>query len=328
MQIGIVGSDGNARLRAGCYARRPDVTVAGVVAGTGREPEWATAPVYSDLGAMLTDGGVDAVDVCDGARSQSKIVDRCLDAGAGVVCRTPLADGLAEAESIRAAADRGDCSILVDARHRFARENVDAKSLIDSGEIGATTTVRTTRRLPGRGSEASERTPAPNRLVERALYPDVARIRWLFGDVDRVFTRLRSGTGSSGEYRHAVVVARLASGAVGHLEVSYGGRHDQVTVRTEYSGTEGRLTYDSDTERPLAIRSRESVDVGTRASFERPRPSSGLHDRHAEHLVACLRGEADPVASPSEAVATLRTVRAAGRSARRGGPVDVAEVSA
>lgn len=324
MQIGLIGAGSGARLRADCYERLPEVTVSGIVGNGDRTLDRAASTVYPDVETLLEEDGIDAVDVRSPEQSQSAIVDQCLDAGVAVVCRTPLADGIEDAESICEAADRSEAPVLVDAHHRFARENSDAKSLISEGEIGTLTTVRTTRRVPAANERQSVSTE--NRLLERALYPDVARLRWVLGDVERVFARLRSGDDSNAG--HALVIARLASGAVAHLEVSRGNRHDIVTVEVEYSGTDGRLTYDSEASRALDVRSRDRIETGVGAGVERPRPSSDLHDRHVERLVACLRDEADPVELLPTAVETLRTVRAAVESVRRGVPVDVEEVTA
>jgi predicted dehydrogenase len=84
--------------------------------------------------------------------------------------------------------------------------------------------------------------------------------------------------------------------------VTRGDRHRDVTVRTEYSGTDGRITYDSEAETPLATRSDHPFDAGVTARFDRPRPSMEAYDRHVAHLVACLGGESEPVEPLADAV--------------------------
>lgn len=347
MRLGLIGSGSDAQLRVEVYAALTDATLAGVVADAEPGPDWTTAPTYPDVEALLGEEAVDAIDVRDWTRRQRPIVERCLDAGVDVVCRTPLGEDLDEAAAIRDLVAESDATVLVDAFHRFARENRDARSLLDEGEIGTTTTVHTTRRVPAvdgldPGPDASEEgsdsyaatiggsdsdlSANAAAVLRRALSRDVARIRWLFGDVERITTRLRSGSGSSGAYCHAVAVARLSSGAVCHLTVSYGDRHDGVSVVAEYSGTAGRYTYDSETFSSLSARSRGETPTGVGGAFERPRPALDVHREHVARLLEALRGKADPPESLSEATETLRTVRAATESARRGVPVAVAEV--
>lgn len=332
MNIGVVGTDSDARLRVGCYTRLPDVEVGGLVATADQDPDWTAAPTYDSVDALLSIDGLDAVDVRALTAATSRIVDRCLAADVGVVCPAPPADDADDVVAIRDVAEQGERPVLVDGVHRFARENRAARDRIgdgagvDDGDIGTPTTVRTTRRLPGARHSGESGSAERDALVRRALYPDVARTRMLFGDIQRVFARVRSGSSSRTEHVRALVVARFASGAVGHLDVSYGDRHDRVSVEFEYSGTEGRLSYDSEEFAPLGTRASAPLETGVRGRFERPRPSSDCHDRHAEHLVNCLRGETDPAEPLSEAVGTFRTALAATESARRGEPVAVAAV--
>lgn len=328
MRLGLVGANGDARLRADCYERLPDVTISGVVA-PNTDPDWAAAG-YDDVTALLEGEVLDAVDVCDSntTRTQYEMVNACLDAGVGVVCRPPIADDLDEATAIRDVAERGNVPVLVDALHRFARENRDAKEGVDAGEIGKPTTVRTSRRLPAVGSSDRNDTAAYDAFLPRALSPDVARVRWLFGDIERVFTRIGVDESSDNDrLTHAVVIARFASGAIGHLDVRVGNRYDRVAVDFEYSGTEGRLSYSSEEFAALDVAATAPFEPGLTAQLRRPRPSSDLYERHAEHIVASLRGDTDTVEAVDETVETLRTVVAAVRSARRGVPVAVAEVT-
>lgn len=344
MRLGLLGAGSDARLRAACYDRLPEVTVAGVVASDAdANADWADATV-EDLDALLARARIDAVDVVDPWRPQREIVDRCLADGVGVVCRTPLADNLASAVAIRDAAEGADAPVVVDALHRLARENRDANERVADGEIGDPTTVRTTHRLPTvdvGGDVADELAGSVHdAIVRRALYPDVARTRWLFGDVERVFTRPSAAAATDAEdespddHRHAVALAHFASGATGHFDVRVGDRHDAVGVAFEYSGTEGRIAYDSDEFDPLVARAAEETDsgrashrdIGVGTQFRRPRPSRELYERHAERVVACLRGEAEPPETVGEAVETLRTVEAGIESAYRDAPVAVGEV--
>lgn len=336
MRLGLIGSDSDAQLRAECYAALDDdLTVAGVVTEADPPRDWPTGNVYPDVEALLTEAGVTAVDVRDRTRPLRPVVERCLDAGVDVVCRTPVGDDPSDATAIHDLAEGNDSDVIPDAHHRFVRENRDAKSVVDGSDLGTPTTVHTTRRIPAvegfdldssttdDGETALDPSSDVAAVLRRALYPDVARIRWLFGDVNRVFTRLRCGDGASGDYCHAVAVARLASGAVAHLTVSYGDRHDEASVVAEYSGTRGRYTYDSEAFTSLSTRSQIDVETGTGGTFERPRPSLDVHRNHLEALVDVLRGESAPPDSLSEATETLRTVHAATESVRRGAPVAV-----
>lgn len=339
MRLGLIGSDSDAQLRAECYAAVDDVTVTGVVTEADPRPDWPSAEIYPDVETLLADAGVAAVDIRDRTRPLRPVVEQCLDAGVDVVCRTPVGDDPEEAAAIRDLVKGSDGDVIADARHRFVRENRDAKSVVDDGDLGTPTTVHTTRRIPAVETldiGASTADGVANLdlssdtavALRRALYPDVARIRWLLGDVERVFTRLRRGDGASGDYCHAVAVARLASGAVAHLTLSYGDRHDKVSVVAEYSGTRGRYTYDSEAFVPLSVRSKTDIETGISGTFERSRPSLDVHRRHVDSLVEALRGRADPPESLSEATETLRAVHAATESARRGAPVSVAGWSA
>jgi len=66
-----------------------DVTLRGI-ASAGTDPD-LTIETVLNIGAMITDEKGDAVDVRDWRRPQVELVERCVEEGVAIVCRTPLA---------------------------------------------------------------------------------------------------------------------------------------------------------------------------------------------------------------------------------------------
>ncbi len=87
------------RLRAIC-GRNEDA--AGDVA---RRFGWES--VETDWRALLTRDDIDVIDICTPGNTHAEIAIAALEAGKHVLCEKPLANTVAEAEAMAAAADRG-----------------------------------------------------------------------------------------------------------------------------------------------------------------------------------------------------------------------------
>jgi len=155
--VAIIGHSFMGSIHAQAWQTAPKFFALGadvrVVVVSGRDEqattEFATrfgiANVESDWRAVLDRDDVDIVDICVPGRLHAEIAIAALAAGKHVLCEKPLANSLAEAEAMTAAAEtaakRGVLS-MVGFSYRRTPALAYAKRLIDDGRLGTIRHIR------------------------------------------------------------------------------------------------------------------------------------------------------------------------------------------
>jgi predicted dehydrogenase len=85
---------------------------------------------------MLDATGCQAAIVCTPPSTHPEICCSLLERGIHVLCEKPLAIGPDEARAMVAAAERSEARLLMASKFRYARDVVEAKSIVASGLIG------------------------------------------------------------------------------------------------------------------------------------------------------------------------------------------------
>lgn len=119
----------------------------------GRDPErteaarqqygWQTAS--TDWRAVVTDPDIDVVDICSPGSSHVDVAIAALEAGKHVLCEKPLANTVAEAEAMTAAADAARAKgvrSMVGFSYRRVPAIALAKQLVEVGRLGTIRQVR------------------------------------------------------------------------------------------------------------------------------------------------------------------------------------------
>ncbi|MGL3200854.1 MULTISPECIES: Gfo/Idh/MocA family oxidoreductase [Curtobacterium] len=252
----------------------------------GRDPErteaarrqygWQTAS--TDWRAAVTDPDIDVVDICSPGSSHVEVAIAALEAGKHVLCEKPLANSVAEAEAMTAAAAAARASgvrSMVGFSYRRVPAIAFAKQLVAAGRLGTVRQVRALylqdwladpdgpmtwrldKSLAGSGSLGDIGAHAID-LVEHVTGASLATVS---GTLETFVTErplMAEGVGLSGtasEERGQVTVddaafftARLtggaADGAIGTFEATrYAtGRKNGLTL--EISGSAGAIQFD------------------------------------------------------------------------------------
>ncbi|MFJ4294866.1 Gfo/Idh/MocA family protein [Curtobacterium sp. NPDC089689] len=252
----------------------------------GRDPErteaarrqygWQTAS--TDWRAAVTDPDIDVVDICSPGSSHVEVAVAALEAGKHVLCEKPLANSVAEAEAMTAAAAAARASgvrSMVGFSYRRVPAIAFAKRLVEAGRLGTVRQVRALylqdwladpdgpmtwrldKSLAGSGSLGDIGAHAID-LVEHVTGASLATVS---GTLETFVTErplMAEGVGLSGtasEERGQVTVddaafftARLAGGAadgaIGTFEATrYAtGRKNGLTL--EISGSAGAIQFD------------------------------------------------------------------------------------
>jgi predicted dehydrogenase len=246
-------------------------TAAGVEAAARRlgwessETEWRKLLVRDDI---------DLVDICTPGNTHAEIAIAALVAGKHVLCEKPLANTVAEAEAMVAAADRAAGSgvrAMVGFTYRRVPAIALARELVAEGRIG---TVRHVRAAYLQDWIADEQAPLSWRLdkaqagsgalgdtgahvVDLAQHITGELIAGVSGQLETFvkerplageFSGLRgsagTGTGPVTVDDAAVFTARLTGGGLATFEATRFARGRKNAIRLEINGSRGSLAFD------------------------------------------------------------------------------------
>jgi predicted dehydrogenase len=329
-RIGLVGAGGMAAVYADRVDRMGSARVTAVASPNSAESFVAEhvpeAAAYADAAALCADAPVDAVAVLTPTHAHREAVEAAAAAGHAVICEKPLARTLAGAQAIVDAVEAAGVPLMVAHVTRFFPEYETAKQRVDGGHIGTPGVVRARRAFGFEGSRGWFDDPEKSGgvLLDLAVH-DFDYLRWVFGEVERVFTR-RVEWEREGRSEVSLTLLRFAGGAVGHVEAWHvEGAGVPFSTAFEFAGDEGLVEFENDV-RPV----RRFDDDGAHV----PRDPIGddlplrrdAYRRQLEAFVGCAEGtRASPVPA-AEGVASLRVSLAAIESAERGEPVAPREV--
>lgn len=160
LRIGIIGSGWMGHVHAGAWQDSHNAARARVVAVADVSPERAAhlageigrdVAVYSDLGSMLADARLDAIDICLPHHLHTDAILTGAAAGVAIFCEKPLCTSLEDATTIRRAlADSG--TIFMAAHNQiFQPSLVEARRLLASGALGRPFYYRSIESVQNRG---------------------------------------------------------------------------------------------------------------------------------------------------------------------------------
>jgi predicted dehydrogenase len=312
---------------------------------------WASAE--TDWHALIDRDDIDLIDISAPGDMHAPIAIAALQAGKHVLCEKPLANTLAEAQAMKAAADAaypGGARAMVGFNYRRVPALALARKLVEQGRIG---TLRHVRAVYLQDWLADPQAPMSWRMrAERAGSGALGDLGAHIVDLARYLTAdeitdvsaltstvvgerpLADGSGT-----HAVTVddavlftARLASGALASFEATRYAAGHKNGLRIELNGSAGSLAFDL--ERLNELEFADQADRPALAGFRRilvtepdhpylagwwP-PGHTLGWEHtfthqaADLLTALAEGE-QPLPSFADGLAVQRVLDAAQRSA-------------
>lgn len=232
----------------------------------------------TDWRAVIDDPEIDVVDICTPGDSHAEIAIAALDAGKHVLCEKPLANTVAEAEAMTAAAERAAARgirSMVGFSYRRVPAIGYARSLVQEGRLGAIRQVRALylqdwlrdedgpmtwrldKSLAGSGSLGDIGAHAVD-LIEHLTGSHLGAVSGTLTTFVEERPLLAEGVGLSGTAsteRGKVTVddaawftARLeggeADGAIGAFEATRYATGRKNALRIELSGSRGAIAFD------------------------------------------------------------------------------------
>jgi predicted dehydrogenase len=314
------------------------------------------AAVETDWRALIARDDVQLIDISAPGDMHAPIAIAALAAGKHVLCEKPLANTLAEAEAMKAAADAAYPSgarAMVGFNYRRVPALALARRLVEQGRIG---TLRHFRAVYLQDWLTDPDAPMTWRMqAERAgsgalgdLGAHIVDLaRYLTGDevagvsaVSATFTPERpyadgSGTGTVTVDDAVVFAGRLASGALASFEVTRCAAGRKNGLRVELNGSAGSLAFDLERLNELEVCS--AGDDGDTSGFRRVLVTEGSHPylsawwppghvlgwehtftHQAADLLTAIADGGQPRPSFGDGLAVQRVLDAVARSAASG----------
>lgn len=297
-------------------------------------------PRYGSLAELLEQDRPDGVVL---ATPNQVHVDgglECIAAGVPVLVEKPLGDTVASATRLVEAAETTGVPLLVGHHRRHSPLLARAREVIAGGALGRVVAVAGTalfakpadyfdvgggwRRQPGGG-------PVLINLVH-----EVDGLRWLVGDVVRVQAATSNAVRGFPVEDTAAVLLTFANGALGTVLLSDAAASPRSWEQTSQENASYPSHPDEDCYHVAGTAGSLSIPT-MRLRVQRGAPSWWVPfdtstvevarrdplAAQVEHFAAVVRGEAEPVCSGRDGLATLQVVDAVVRSARTGQPVDL-----
>ena len=313
------------------------------------------AATETDWRALVKRDDVQLVDVCTPGDGHAEVAIAALAAGKHVLCEKPLANTLAEAEAMTAAADRAAARgvrAMTGFNYRRVPAVALARQLVTDGRIGAIRHVRAsylqdwlvdpesplTWRLRRERAGSGALGDLGAHLIDLAQYLTGELIAGVSAATATfVPERPLEGGGGSGPVTvddAAVFTARLASGALASFEATRFATGHKNQLRVELNGARGSLAFDL--ERLNELRFCDRADDPATAGFRtigvtepsHPYLSAWWPPGHVlgwEHtfthevrdLVTAIAAGTDPVPSFRDGLQVQRVLAAVEQSAAR-----------
>jgi len=268
-------------------------------------------------------GKSDIIDICTPPAEHSSATIAAARAGKHVICEKPIARHLADAQAMIAACESAGVRLFVAQVVRFFPEFARAKAVLDSGALGRLGVVRSVRggTLPQHSGWFADMAQSGGVTLDMTIH-DIDYLRWLCGDVVRVFTRGLTFRGLAVD--HVLMTLRFASGAIGHIEGSWAFPAGTFRTYLELAGTDGLLVQDSDDARPLDVQYHSGAAAPALALNDPALLIEDPYFKEFQHFLNALDSGSAFLVTPHDALAALRVALAALESLRTGRPIDIA----
>lgn len=309
MRIALIGAGRIGRLHGQLVAREPEVTEV-VVSDAVPDAARATA---EDIGGRAVETAAEALEGADAAiiaastDAHAALTKLAVEAGVPVFCEKPLAFSLEETVELVALIEEARAVVQVGFQRRFDPGYVEARRLIETGELGTVYLVRLI---------AHDHEPPPDAYipVSGGLWRDSSIhdfdiLRWVTGqEVEEVYAtgsvRRFPVFAAHGDIDTGAAILTLADGTLGVLGQTRQDAHG-YDIRMEVVGSADAIAVGLDDHTPI-----RSLEAGARRMVE---PWSSFLTRfeaaYRAELLAFLRVARGEMASPCTARDALQAMR-------------------
>lgn len=299
------------------------------------------APMYcTDYKKVLELDGLDAVDICTPNYLHSVIAVDALERGINVFCEKPDAVSVAEAEKMKAAAEKSGKTLMVMRNNRYRGISAYLKEFINDGKMGEIYAARCgwqrRRGIPGKGGWFTTKAKSGGGpLIDLGVHMIDLSI-WLMGNptpvavsgctyekfansevVDSVHSRFGTpdNNGTFDVEDLAMGFIRFDNGACMQIEFSWASNIEKERMFVEFRGDKAGAAWSTD-DNQLKIFGEEygsTVD-----SLPHVSDKYQIHEANLRHFADVLNGDAEPMFVPQQGLDMIKILEGFYRSAAEG----------
>ena len=292
------------------------------------------APLYATLAELFAAGRPDAVIAATPNALHAQNGIECARHGVPVLIEKPIADSLADAERLIAAAEGAGIALLVGHHRRHSPILAKAREIVREGTLGRLVAIVGTALFYKPDTYFAEgpwrRQPGGGPILINMIH-EVDDLRSVCGEIDAVQAFASSATRGFAVEDTVTIGLRFGSGALGSFVLS-----DTAAAARSWEQTSGEnLSYarypDEDCYLISGVDGSLSVPtmrlktvVGERSWWQPMKEEIVAVERadplalQLEHFCAVVRGEAAPLVEGRDALQTLRVTLAIAEAARSG----------
>jgi predicted dehydrogenase len=296
VRVALFGAGAMGAVHAAAWQRVDGVELVAVVGRSlSRARDLAArvhAPAFTDPAPVLDDASIDAVDLTVPTAFHRDLAIAALERGKHVLCETPLAPSVADADAMIAAARRAGRRLQVAQLVRLAEPNVEVRDLVRAGALGRPLVVSCERLWPGLDALDDPADHHGDAVDELALF-DLDWLLWCFGLPDTV---------------------------AAHASVTSTARVDHVLIALEFGGVRAfvEASLRLPTSFPFRLATRvvcEDATVEWTVRFQPAGPPDVIFSRHPRRGAAETRTPSGPDPYHAECRHFARMLRGDGDTA-------------
>jgi predicted dehydrogenase len=284
---------------------------------------------YTDFRQAVADKGVDAVVIVTPTFLHHDIACAAAENGKHVFLEKPMAVTVAECEAINRAVERAGVKLQIGFMRRFDEGFLNAKNILDSGEMGRVMKIKSTGRGPGLPSPWMYDLAKSNGIIAEVNSHDMDSLRWFTGsEATRVYAEAANFKCHDARQTHpdfydnVLANFRFSDGTLGEVDGTCP-CHYGYDARVEILCEKGLLMVGSVAEQGVVKVSVDGQVVG-RAVKSWRNLFKDAYLAEMEHFVACVREDKQPRVTGHDGLKAVAMVVAVNESLRYGRPVEVA----
>jgi predicted dehydrogenase len=322
LRVGLIGAGQVAEDHALAYARNPHAVLTAVAdvdaerAATLARPHGAAS--FASFEELLSAELVDAVSVCVPHDLHLPVALATASAGIHMLMEKPIANSLEEADRMISAVEEAGLTMMIGFVHRFRKEVLEARRLLDEGLVGQPATALD--RFCSLGGEHppswvwSKQHAGGGVLMYGGIHA-IDRLLWLLrSSVTRVFARQHNYAGYGDVEDGLVALLEFASGVTASLFENSPPYGRPGGWATEIFGDLGAIR----------IQTGEFTEATATSRSFTIRADDSLHfEREIDEFVSAVLEGRQPSVPPAAGRDSLAVALAIYESARAGAPVSL-----
>tara|TARA_B100001057_G_scaffold124020_1_gene122784 strand:- start:3280 stop:4320 length:1041 start_codon:yes stop_codon:yes gene_type:complete len=336
VRVGLIGAGSIGVRHMKAMEEVPEITLVAIAdpsPAAVRIGEAQNIPIYLDAGAMLAQGGLDAVIIATPTERHHQDMMMALEARQTVLVEKPITATLAEADEVTRFAEQQGCHVLVGHQRRYYPCAAEAREIIAQGRIGKLMGVTgqwTTRKDDDYYSAAWRRDLKAGPILTNLIH-EIDLLRFICGDIATVSAEVTHHDQEFDKEDAVAISMKFVNSAVGTFllsdrtptpwtwEMALGEsvrfpKTGQNAIR--FIGTEGALDFPN-----LTLWSHADSDGDWHDEIKAEQIKTPFVDAYiaqCRHLCAIVRGTETPIIDARNGSKSLAATLAAASSAASG----------